>query len=164
MKPCRFLTAAMLVIMIWTQAKAEEFGNGIHGMQWACPISDHPKLVKISETKSVAYYVDADTINQLGDVQADRMVYGFYEGKLFAGFINLSTPLQLVNLKRHFEKRYGPPRISYSDDNHVTVYRWKTDRIKIKLKQREAKNEAKMAIYYTPLADRIDETEVEKAF
>jgi hypothetical protein len=164
MKSYRYLIPAILMILICAPAQAEEFGNGIHGMQWASPITEHPDLLKIRETKSISYYVDADTIYQLGDVQVDRVVYGFFEGKLFAGFINLSTPLQLVNLKRHFENRYGPPKISSSDDQHVTVYRWKTDRIKIKLKMREAKNEAKMAIYYTPLADRIDETEVEKAF
>ena len=160
----KILIAAVLVIMISAPTRAEEFGDGIHGMQWASPISEHPKLVKIRETDSVAYYIDADAIYKLGEVQVDRVVYGFYEDKLFAGFISLSNPLQLVNLKRHFETRYGPPRISSSDDNHVTVYRWKSDRIKIKLKQREATNEAKMAIYFTPLADRIDETKVENSF
>lgn len=164
MKSYRFFIPAILMILLCAPVRAEEFGDGIHGMQWASPISEHPKLVKIRETNSVAYYIDTDAIYKLGEVQVDRVVYGFFEGKLFAGFITLSNPLQLVNLKRHFETRYGPPRISPGDDNHVTVYRWKTDRIKIKLKQREAKNESKMAIYYTPLADRIDETEVEKAF
>lgn len=164
MKSYRFLIAAILVIMIWAPAQAEEFGEGIHGMPWASSIADHPDLVKIRETKSVAYYVDADTIYKLGEVQVERVVYGFYEGKLFAGFINLSNPLQLVNLKRHFEKRYGPPDISSSDNHELTVYRWKTDRIKIKLKHRKATNEAKMAIYFNLLSKRIDEIEVEKSF
>jgi hypothetical protein len=164
MKPYRLFCSMLVVMMLWAPALADEFGDGLHGMKWASPISEHPDLVKIHETNSVAYYVDAETIYQVGDVQVDRVVYGFYKGKLFAGFLNLSTPLQMVNLKRHFETRYGPPVISYNAGHDLTVYRWKTDRIKIKLKIRKGQKNVKMAIYFTPLSKEINEEAAEKSF
>jgi hypothetical protein len=89
------------------------------------------------------------------------MVYGFFKGKLFAGFIDLRTPVQFVNLKNHFSARFGAPAIDYGREGEPTVYRWKTGEIKIKLKIREARNELKLAIYYMPLSNKLNEAQLE---
>lgn len=153
---------SLLMVAFVSVAASEPLDSGLHGMKWASSVAAYPDLVKIYENAAVSYYVKAGTFYHLADARVDRLVYGFYNGKLFAGFIELATPLQFTNLKNHFSTRYGDPAVAHDVDGNRTVYRWKNGPIKIKLKLREAGKGMKLAIYYTPLSERINEAHAEQ--
>jgi hypothetical protein len=157
----RLHISVILVILAATVVLADDASLSLHGMTWGSPIEDHPNLVLVQETEMAAYYTDDKTVFQVADQKVDRVVYGFYKGKLFAGFIHLSLPVQFVNLKSHFSKRYGPATINYGKEGKPTVYRWKTGHIKIKLKISESGKEMKLAVYYTPLSKKLNEERLE---
>lgn len=157
----RFYFSVVLILLATMTVMADDASLSLHGMTWGSPIEDHPNLVLVHETDMAAYYADDKTVYQVADQKVDRLVYGFYKGKLFAGFIHLSLPVQFVNLKSHFTKRYGPATISYGREGQPTVYRWKTGQIKIKLKTSETRKEMKLAVYFTPLSKKLNEERLE---
>lgn len=157
----RLFFSVILVILVSTAVIADDASLSLHGMTWGSSIEDHPNLVPVHETDMAAYYTDDKTVYQVADQKVGRVVYGFYKGKLFAGFIHLELPVQFVNLKSHFSKRYGPATISYGKEGKPTVYRWKTGQIKIKLKISESRKEMKLAVYYTPLSIKLNEERLE---
>jgi hypothetical protein len=163
MKKWKIIAMMMATVWLGTTAQADDFNSGLHGMKWGSAIGDHPNLVLDHQTDLAAYYVDNQTVYQVSNTQVDRMVYGFFKGQLFAGFIDLRTPVQFVNLKNHFSARFGTPVIDYGRKGDPTVYRWKTGEIKIKLKMQEARNEMKLAIYYLPLSSKLNEAQLENA-
>jgi hypothetical protein len=84
-----------------------------------------------------------------------------YKGRLFAVFIKLGSPAQFVSLERQFTARHGQPKTTHDPAARLTVDRWKDKDIKIKLKMRESPVEYRLAIYYAPLVDRLNEEHLE---
>jgi hypothetical protein len=96
---------------------------------------------------------------------ANQMVpavfYGFYNGRLFALFIKLRSPAQFVDLEKQFMERHGKAKTTYNQATGLTVHRWQDQDIKIKLKMRKSPVEYKMAIYYAPISNRLNEEQLE---
>lgn len=143
-------------------AAAEDLRQGIHGMRWASPISAQNHLTQIRKSGQTAYYINSNTVYQVGSQPIPGVVYGFHKGRFFAAYIKLHTPDQFYNLQRHFKSRYGAPEMTADATIGQTVYRWKDDDVKIKLKMREPDDDMKLAIYYAPLATESNEAQTEQ--
>lgn len=151
-----------LLCALCAPVEALELQEGIHGMQWGAAASDLSKLKKVRTAGSVAYYVAADTLYQVGDQSVPSVVYGFYRGRLFAAYIKLGSPLQFSNLKRHFSGKYGPPKEDHRVADGSTVLRWKVADVNIKLKMKSPGHDIKMAVYYLPLAGELTQAQAEE--
>jgi hypothetical protein len=158
----RIIAFVGLLSALCVPVDAAELQEGIHGMQWGAVASDISNLKKVREVGSVAYYVAADTLYQVGDQTVPSVVYGFFRGRLFAAYIKLGSPLQFSNLERHFSGKYGPPKEDHRVSDELTVLRWKVADVNIKLKMKSPGRDIKMAIYYRPLAGELTEAQAEE--
>jgi hypothetical protein len=145
-----------------TSAAAYDIQKGIHGMNWGSAISEYDQLVKVHETGQAAFYVDSNMSYQTASQPIPGVFYGFYKNQLFAVFIKLRSPDQFSHLERQFSTKHGKPKTVYNAANRQTVYRWKDAKVKIKLKMKESPAEYKLAIYYSPLAAKLNQEQLEQ--
>ena len=85
-----------------------------------------------------------------------RVSYGFYRDQFYAAFIRLRSPDQFAHLQRQFSKKHGKPKVTQNAASGQTVYRWKVEDVKIKLKMKESIGEYKLAFYYSPLSTELN--------
>ena len=114
-------------------------------------------LTKVREADMVAYFANADTLYQVANQPVPGVVYGFYQDKFFAVYIKLQSPDQFYITARRFTTRYGNPKVTFIAESQQTIYRWKDADVKIKLKRSESNGDLKLAIYYTPLSDKLNQ-------
>ena len=131
-------------------------------MNWGNSISEYADLTKVHETGKVAYYVNSNMSYQTASQPIPGVFYGFYNKQLFAVFIKLRSPDQFSQLERQFSAKHGKPKIVYNAGTQQSVYRWQAADVKIKLKMKESPGEYKLAIYYSPLAAKLNQEQLEQ--
>ena len=162
MKQYRLLLGCWLITIFCASAAAYDIQKGIHEMNWGSVISQYDQLTKIHETGQAAFYVNSNMSYQTASQPIPAVFYGFYKNQLFAVFIKLRSPDQFSHLERQFSTKHGKPKTTYIAASRQTVYRWKDADVKIKLKMKESPVEYKLAIYYSPLAAKLNQEQLER--
>ena len=150
-----FLIIALMFIF-HTSAEAFYIQKGIHGMKWGSSISEYDEITKVHEIQHAAFYVNSHTRYKTAKQPVPRVSYGFYRDQFYAAFIRLRSPDQFAHLQRQFSKKHGKPKVTQNAASGQTVYRWKVEDVKIKLKMKESIGEYKLAFYYSPLSTELN--------
>ena len=150
-----------IVLLFISSAAAEEPKDGMHGMPWGSSVDQFAHLTAVREAAPVTYYINSNMNYMVSNQPVPEVIYGFYEGRFFAVYIKLRSPDQFFNLTRHFTSKYGKPKEDHIAHMQQTVYRWRESDIKIKLKMTESTGNIKLAIYYAPLASKLNQAIVE---
>ncbi len=122
-------------------------------MPWGADLSAKEGFRKLGEHLGVSYWVKPDRRFLLDGIEVDNVVYGAHQGRFFAVYITVAGIDTFGRLRRHLQQKYGNPRITMEADPQQTVYTWKSERVKIKMKHREAEGRMKLAFYYRPLSE-----------
>lgn len=145
-----------------TSAAALDIQQGIHGMKWGSSAHDYSELTKVKEVNQAAYYINSTMLYQTANQPVRGVFYGFYKDQLFAVFIKMSLPDQYSQLERQFTAKYGKPKTTYNSSGRQTAHRWIDKDVTIKLKMKASPMDFKLAIYYSPLADKLDQEQLEE--
>ena len=135
---------------------AADIKDGFLGVKWATNISDLPDFKKLSGKDDVAYYENPTKIYTVFEVENPSVIYGFYKDKFFATYIQVDTFNIFNRVKDHISEKFGPPKTILKMKSRQTIYRWKRQDIKIKLKHFEIEKKMKLAFYYTPLSNKLN--------
>jgi hypothetical protein len=137
--------------------------EGFSGVKWGTDISVLKEFTKIGDNERVGYYLNANKLHSIKDIDVPQVVYGFYNGKFFAVLAAIDKFEAYSQLKSRLSAKFGNPQITLTARQEYTIHRWKHKDIKIKLKLRGIDGKMKLAFYYTPLSVKIDENRVEEA-
>ena len=137
--------------------------EGFSGVKWGTDISVLKDFTKIGDNERVSYYLNANKLHSIKDIDVPQVVYGFYNGKFFAVLASIDKFEAYSQLKSQLSAKFGNPQITLTARKEYTIHRWKHKDIKIKLKLRGLDDKMKLAFYYTPLSVKIDENRVEEA-
>ena len=135
---------------------AADINDGFLGVKWATNISDLPNFKKLSGKDDVAYYENPTKMYTVFEVKNPTVIYGFYKDQFFATYIQVDTFNIFSRVKDHITEKFGPPKTILKMKSQQTIYRWKHQDIKIKLKHFELENKMKLAFYYTPLSNKLN--------
>jgi len=141
---------------------AADLENGFLDIKWGTSIFELPHFVKVSEKYDVSYYLNPQKSYTLFDVDVLNVVYGFYDQKFFAAYVDIDSIEVFSRLKKHISDKYGRPRTTLNVENDQTVYDWKHKDVKIKLKHYEKKGKMKLGFYYTPLSKKVNRAQREE--
>jgi len=136
--------------------------QGIHGMKWGSLISDYDRLTKVHEKHQAAFYAKSNMLYHTANQQVARVSYGFYRNQLYAAFIKLASADQFSHLAQKFTEVHGEPKVTYEDTGRQVIYRWRVQEVNIKLKMKESGKEYKLAFYFSPLADSLNQEQLEQ--
>lgn len=163
MNHLRIFFAGCLAILFCSSVAAFDIQQGIHGMRWGSSISNYNDLTRVKELNQAIYYANPNMQYETANQPVPGVFYGFYMDHLFAVFIKLRSPDQFSHLERQFRKKYGTPKTTRNSAARLTVHRWKDADVSIKLKLRESPLEYKLAMYYLPLAAKVNQDQMESA-
>ena len=161
MKYFKLIFGFGLVAVLFSAAGAYDFQQGMHGMKWGSSASENASLSKVHETSRVAYYANPNSLYQVSSQPIPGVFYGFYDDKFFAVFVKLRSPDQFSKLKQSFDKEFGAAKSFFDTESKQKVYRWVDGDVKIKLKMMEERGQFKMAFYYAPLSNKLNEERLE---
>ncbi len=151
-----------LLIVFTAAVQASDLKVGVHGMPWASHVLDHGHLTRVRTVGPASYYINRNMTYQTANQPVPGVIYGFFEDRLFAVYIKLRSPDQAYYLEKHFRTAYGPAKVTTGSAGDQTIYRWKDNDLKIKLKVNEARREIKLGIYYQPLSTQLNQTRAEE--
>ena len=140
-------------------SSAADIQDGFLGVKWATNISELADFKKITGKDDVAYYENPTKIYTVFEVENPSVIYGFYKDQFFATYIQVDTFKIFNQVKDRIDEKFGPPKTILKMKSRQTVYRWKHQDIKIKLKLFELENKMKLAFYYAPLSDKLNATQ-----
>jgi hypothetical protein len=157
MRCFKFAVIGLLFWLFFTGLlHAADIKDGFLGVKWATHISDLPGFKKLSGKDEVAYYENPTKIYTVFEVENPSVIYGFYKDQFFATYVQVDTFSVFSRVKDHISEKFGPPKTILKMKSRQTVYRWKHQDIKIKLKLFELENKMKLAFYYTPLSNKLN--------
>ena len=159
------IIAAVLAAAFGAMSAAHglELEAGFLDTPWATPRSEIKGLSKVGADGKVAYYVKPDRAYRIFDTEVPEVVYGFYDEKLFAVYVNLEEIDVFSQIKRYIGQKYGLPKTSRETRGELTTYAWSVRDTRIKLKHGENYSRMKLGFYYMPLARRLN-AELQKDF
>ncbi len=155
---CVVYGLAILLTLIG-MSHADDIGQSFLSIKWGTNISELPDFKKISEKGDVAYYRNPARVYTVYEVENPSVIYGFYKGEFFATYIQVGTYTVFERVKNHLSEKFGEPKTTLQMKTRQTIHRWKHQKIKIKLKLYELEGKMKLAFYYTPLSNRLNEAE-----
>ncbi len=138
---------------------AAELNDSFLGVKWGTHISELPNFKKISGKEDLAYYENPTKIYTVFEVENPSVIYGFYKDQFFATYIQVNTFTVFERVKDHISEKFGTPKTILKMKSRQTIYRWKHQNIKIKLKLFELEGKMKLAFYYAPLSDKLNATQ-----
>jgi hypothetical protein len=162
MRPLKHLLIGLIVTLTGSAPLlAAELQTGFLGIKWGTSISELAHFAKISERNDVSYYVDPQKSYTLFEIDIPGVIYGFYEGKFFAAYVNVETIDLFNQLKNQLNQKYGSPRTTLDVIKDQKIYNWKYQDTKIKLKLYEKERIMKLGFYNTSLSKRVNKAQRE---
>jgi len=152
-----FFFAMMLALPVQGQSLDREF----LGLAWGADIREHKGYQLLYEKGDLQYYIQPDTVRVVKGFNIARVVYGTQDFHFFSAFLLIDSMETYDDIKTYMESRYGFPKMSWSVAGDQTIYKWKYKAIRMKLKFYQQDRRMKLAFYYTPIANQVNEQEAD---
>ena len=152
----------MVIILMAHFVYAADLNEGFSGLKWGTKVSALDNLSEMSQKGNVGYYVRFNEIGLIYNVNVGRVLYGFYRDKFFAVYFKIKSRKDFDKIKESMIADYGAPRAQLRVNQ--TIYIWDHKNIKIKMKLYEKNGHQKLAYYYTPLSNKLNESQLEDNF
>ena len=152
----------LVIILMGQIVCASDLNDGFSGLKWGTNLSAIDNLSELSQKGNVGYYFRFDEIGLIYNVNVGRVIYGFYRDQFFAVYFRIKSRKDFNKIKEFMTSDYGTPRAQLRVNQ--TIYIWEHKNIKIKMKLHEKNGHQKLAYYYTPLSNKLNESQLEENF
>jgi hypothetical protein len=136
---------------------AADLKEGFMDTKWQTDLNSLSNFLKLEEKEKFSYFVNPTVVHVIDDVKIPQVIYGAYENKFFAVYIEIDTFDVYNQMKRYITEKYGRPKMTMQINPDRITYTWKHQPAKIKLKLNEETGKMKLAFYYTPLSTKVNE-------
>jgi len=153
----RLMVAAVLW-MVFAPVQAAELESGFMDTKWSSPAKDLKGFTRVGGSGKIAYYINPQqAYTFFGTEVPDDVVYGFYDDKFFAVYVNIEGIDVFSQIKSYIQHKYGvPSKTSRETRGDLTTYVWKLNQTQIKFKHHETSGKMKMSFYYLPIANQVN--------
>jgi hypothetical protein len=153
---------SIVIMLVGHFVYAADISEGFSGLKWGTNVSTIDNLSELSKKENVGYYFRPTEIGLIYHANVGRVIYGFYRDKFFAVYFRIKSRKDFDRIKEYLISDYGTPRAQLRVNQ--TIYIWEHKNIKIKMKLYEKKGHHKLAYYYTPLSNKLNEVRLEDNF
>jgi hypothetical protein len=154
----KMIMVAVVLGMLLAPVRAAELESGFMDTKWSSPAKDLQGFTRVGGSGKIAYYVNPQqAYTFFGTEVPDSVVYGFYEDKFFAVFVNIEGIDVFSQIKSYIQHKYGVPnKTSRETRGDLTTYVWKLNQTQIKFKHHETSGKMKISFYYLPIANQVN--------
>jgi len=153
--------AALIVLLGVGAAGAMELEEGFLELPWGAEASGLDGFERDGSKGKIDFYTNPQVVHTIGEVTVKDEIYGFFEGRFFAVYLNIDSIDVFGRLKGYLNSKYGSPDISMTMKSEETIYKWKHRGVKIKLKMQQTSGRMKLGFYHQPGAKAVDQDEIE---
>lgn len=154
------MVVAAFLWMLFSAVQAAELESGFMGTKWSTPAADLKGFTKVvGGREKLTYYVNPEQeYTFFGKEVPARVVYGFYEDKFFAVYVDVVGIDIFSQIKNYIQRKYGVPnKTSRETRGDLTTYIWRLKQTQIKFKHYETSGKIKISFYYLPIAKQTNE-------
>lgn len=151
----------LVLLLICSAAQGADLKDGFMQTRWGTAAADLAQFSKVRQNDEVAYYVNPSQLFEFDGNKIEDVIYGFYRNQFFAVYVKVDKIELFGRMKDYMTTKYGNPSQKVSMKTGLTVYKWKYEKVKMKLKASKKDGQMKLAIYYTPLSNKINEDQQE---
>jgi hypothetical protein len=161
----KMIVVAVALGMLPPLVQAAELDSGFLDTKWSAPAKDLKGYTRVGGSKKMAYYVNPQKKHTFfGSGIPHDVVYGFYDDKFFAVYVNIEGIDIFSQVKKYIQHKYGmPSKTSRESRGDLTTYTWKLNQAQIKLKHHETSGKLKLSLYYLPIAKQVNAEMKKKA-
>ena len=162
MKKIKQIVLGLLFLFVSTGVlNGADLQQNFLGANWGAHISQMEGFSKVSQKGAVSYYETPKKFYTIFGIDTANVIFGFYKNKFFAAYIAVESIKTFSRAKDHLTQKFGSPTAILKAQNQQTIFRWKYENIKIKLKLYEKEGKMKLAFYYSPLTAEVNEAQRE---
>lgn len=154
--------SVFLIVTTGTLVMAAELQSGFMDYQWGESLYKYSGLKGLYTKGDVTYYSNPGESYTIDELTVDDVVYGFYQGSLFAVYIGIDAPEKYDRILLHLKLKYGFPDTKTSARDHLTTIKWKYKDVTIKLKTDELGGKMKLGLYYRPIVADLKKGQIEE--
>ena len=110
-----------VILSLGTVSVAAELQDGFLGYKWGGSISQYAELTGLYAKGDVTYYSNPGESYQLEDITVDDVVFGFFQGSLFAVYVGIDALETYDQVMLHMKLKYGFPDTKTSAKDHLTT-------------------------------------------
>jgi hypothetical protein len=157
------IMVAAVLGMLFAPVQAAELESGFLDTKWSTPAKDLKGFTKVGGSDKIAYYVNSQRkYTFFGNEVQDDVVYGFYDDKFFAVYVDIDGIDIFSQIKSYIQHKYGiPSKTSRETRGNLTTYIWRLNQAQIKFKHHETSGKMKISLYYLPIAKQAN-AEIQK--
>jgi hypothetical protein len=162
MRQVVYWTLGLLICQAAIPAGAVDVHEGFAGIQWGATLSAVEGLEQVSGEGDLSYHRRPQEVYHMPNVYSGPVLYGFFEERLFAAYLNLDGRETFEQARKSLTGQYGEARAQLRLGSTILI--WQSGDITIKLKHYEKEGRAKLAYYYSPLSDRLNQRRLDQDF
>lgn len=162
MQKLLYLTLGLLLSQATMPAGAADIHEGFSGIRWGTALSAVAGLEQISREGDLSYHQRPREVYRMPNVYAGPVIYGFFQDRFFAVYFNLPEGEAFEQARKSLTGQYGEPRAQLRMDRTILI--WQSGEITLKLKRYEKTGRAKLAYYYRPLSQRLNQRRLDQDF
>ena len=142
---------------------ADDLQTGFLGLPWGTDLSKMDGFKKVENKDTVSYYKNPDKAYTIDNLTVRDVVYGAYLRQFFAVYIHADALENYAKIRQYLTAKYGEPnKRSMTMANEQRISSWKDKKVKIKLKYYVVDGKLKLAFYYTPISNALNEAQHEE--
>jgi len=146
------LMAPILLTVLLTCTQGES--GGFRGIAWGTNIRELSGMSLLAEDAALKFYERKDDHAKIGDVDIERVVYGFYDDQFYSATLYFQSFPSFVQVKRVFLDKYGNPT-SYNESSNK--YFWGKDEVSVFLSFNTESDEGRVFYSFNPIGSKVHE-------
>jgi hypothetical protein len=162
MRQAVYWAFGLLICQAAIPAGAADLRQGFAGIQWGTPLTAVEGLEQVSREGDLSYHRRPREVYHIPNVFNGPVLFGFFEERFFAAYLTLEDRAAFEQARKSLTGQYGEARAQLRVNSTILI--WQSGEITIKLKRFEKEGRAKLAYYYSPLSDRLNQRRLDQDF
>jgi hypothetical protein len=140
---------ASYLLLPGTKKEPDDF----RGIKWGSNLRDLPEMRLLAEEGNLKFFEKAKDPTRIGEVEVDKIVYGFYKDRFYNVMIYYSSPADFARLREVLAKEFGPPFQPGESDKKCF---WNGDQVNLLLSFDEASTTGRIIYLFKPIQLEIE--------
>ena len=146
-------TAAVLVIAYLFLTSTAKEPDDFRGIKWGSNIRDLPDMKLLAEEGDLKFYEKTNDRMKIGDVDADKIVYGFYKDRFYNVMIYYSSPAYFTRIRETLSDTFGKP---FQPNESEKKLFWNGEHVNVLLHFDDTTNSGRVTYLFKPIQLEIE--------
>ena len=139
---------AVLLITYLVVSGSQKESADFRGIKWGSNIADLPNMKLLAEDGALKFYEKGDDRKEIGPVEVDKIVYGFYKDRFYTVMIYYHSPVNFNRIRDTLSESYGKPFQASESEKKLF---WNGEQVNLSLNFDDATNTGRIAYFFKPI-------------